>query len=240
MPSHFTVKTFKYFDEAHKNAFEKEWFLDNKSLYEDHVQEPFQHLIGLVDKELSPSLKKIKINPKSITRPLRPKNRAEEKGYVKDFSFITLWEKRTSLFEWNPAIHIQFGHKKEDNIAGVGAYMISSRQMKKLREGVTEDYAAVKKIFKKKSFKETWGDLMGEKYKRFPKGYDPSEEGAEFLWHKQFYVGKQFTRTEVKQKDFAKTLVKDLKKSLDFFQWTRDTLGTYRPGPRKIKDDPRL
>ena len=224
--NNFNAKTFKYFTQAQKNKDDRQWFLDNKSLYEQSVRMPFEKLITEISMNLSHELPLIKINPKSVTRPLRNKNKAE-KGLVKDFSHITLWEKKASLFEWNPAIHIQFGANNDDNHYGVGLYMVSSRQMKCMRQALTEDFEGIKRILNNKAFKKTWGGFIGETYKRFPKGYDPEDKRNQYLWHKQFYVSKNLNRTQVKDKGLEKAIIKDLKTALPFFNWLRDAVGTY-------------
>jgi uncharacterized protein (TIGR02453 family) len=226
MSEKFTVHTFKYFDDANKNINKRAWFEKNQDRYQEHVKEPFSFLINQIKEEIQ--LPKILIHPKKITRPLRPKNREKANGAVKNFTHATFWEKKTSIFEWNPAIHIQFGANKDDNLVGVGLYMVSGRQIKALREELVENYDVIKKILKDRKFKNYWGELEGERYKRFPKGFDPKGPGAEYLWHKQFYVGRPFTRTEVKSKNFNKELIKGLKVSMPFFKWVRRAVGTYK------------
>ena len=121
----FSVKTFKYFDGAETNKFKKPWYEANSGLYLEGVKDPFSHMLERINQEYKRDLPKMEISSKKITRPLRPSNRAEEQGHVKNFSFATLCEKNRSRFEWSPAIHIQFGAMNEDNLMGIGIYMVS-------------------------------------------------------------------------------------------------------------------
>jgi uncharacterized protein (TIGR02453 family) len=223
----FSKETFKYFDLAKKNKFNKEWFKKNESLYTSSVKEPFSYLIERLHKEFALDLKRIPIDPKKITRPLRPSNKAEDLGWIKDHSHITLWEPKTSLFEWNPGIHIQFGTKSDDNLVGAGLYMTSGRQISKLREAALLDYETLDSITKNKKFKTIWGQNFGDKYKRFPKGFDVTHPAAEYLWYKQFFVAKNFKRSEVQNPKFIEQLIKDLKLSLPFLNWIRQAVGIY-------------
>ncbi len=229
MASQFSNKTFQYFDLAKKNQMNEKWFVKNKPLYEEHVKEPFSILLQQLDLRFGDKLPKIEINPKKVSRPLRPANKQEPgKGIIKTESHVTLWEKKISLFEWNPGIHIQFGAEKDENLLGVGLYMISSRQLKLMRRAIDENFSEFDKIMKDKKLRKIWGGLAGEKYVRFPKEYDENSRSAEYLWHKQFYLDRPLTRKEVTSKDFFKRAGEELEVSLPFFNWVRQTVGTYK------------
>lgn len=224
----FSKNTFEYFRLAEKNKNKQDWFEKNKALYLEHVKNPFSDLILDLNKSLSKDLPRIEINPRSITRPTWSKAQTRDKGFVKNTSYVTLWEKRTSLFEWNPGIHIQLGLSSDDCILACGLYMVSSRQMSLMRHHTFKDFDEFDAIMSNKKFKSTWGELLGEKFKRFPKGYDPDDERTKYIWHKQFYVGQTLTRSEIISKDFNKRVIRDLKLSIPFLNWIRKSVGTYK------------
>jgi uncharacterized protein (TIGR02453 family) len=231
MASQFTKKTFDYFDLASKNRNNENWFLKNKEMYDEFVREPFGILIQQLDLRFGDKLPKIDVNPKKITRPLKAANkRAPGAGIIKTESYVTLWEKQTSMFEWNPGIHIQFGHEKDSNLIGTGLYMCSSRQLKLMRKNIDERFDEFHKIMNNKKFKKVFPELLGEKYVRFPKEYDANSKSAQYLWHKQFYVGNNFTRKEVMDKNFFKRASDEIELTLPFFKWIRETVGTYSAG----------
>ena len=192
MAKNFSQKTYQYFKLAEKNKNNKKWFEQNKNFYKEHVREPFEYLINQLNKELKNSLPRIDINPRSITRPQSPINRAQN-GIVKSHSHVSLAEKRTSLFEWNPGIYIHFGNGKEDNILGLGLYMVSGRQMSLLRNKLVEDFENIDAILSDRKLKKIWGkELPGEKFKRFPKGYNPDDPRTKYLWNKQFFLFQRY------------------------------------------------
>lgn len=231
MASQFSKKTFEYFDLAAKNQKNENWFLKNKGLYEEHVREPFGILIQQLDLRFGDKLPKIEINPKKISRPLYAANkRTPGKGIIKTQSHATLWEKQTSMFEWNPAIYLQFGHEKDANLLGCGLYMVSSRQLKLMRKNIDERFDEFHKIMNDKKFKKVFPELLGEKYVRFPKEYDENAPSAQYLWHKQFYVGSDYTRKDVMDKNFFKRVGDEVELTLPFFKWIRGTVGTYSSG----------
>lgn len=224
----FSRKTFDYFDQAHKNASKKEWFEHNRALYEDHVFAPFQYLIQRIDLELGDSLEEIEVSPRRICRPLRPSNKALEKGFVKDFISIDIAQKKSSLFEWNPGFHLQLGSLEDDNLIGGGLYMVSGRQIKRLREGFFHEYASVEKMMRKKDFIASWGEIKGERYKRFPKAYSQEHPSGNLIGFKQFYFSKSPKRSKVVGKNFIDDTIKDLRSSLELLSWLRETVGIYK------------
>ena len=224
----FTKDTFKYFELAKKNKNNKAWFEKNKALYETSVKLPVGALLLEIGKKYQKELPRITVSPDKITRPLRPKNRADENGFVKANTHFSLAEKKTSLFEWNPGIYFQVGIDEDDCFFGLGLYMVSSRQTSLLRNALVEDFDTIDEIMSSRRLKKVWGGLKGDIYKRFPKGYSPDSPSAKYLKHKQFYFGRSFTRSQVLGPKFSAQLVKDLGVALPFFSWIRSTVGTYK------------
>ena len=225
----FTRKTFAYFDNAKANRFDKEWFNQNEELYKEHVKEPFQFLINAININIGDKLDIINDQSyKSISRPLRPKNKANEKGFVKDFISTDIAEKKTSIFEWNPGIHIQIGANKNDNVIGGGLYMVSGRQIKALRASLHGDYQTISKLLSASNFKKSWSNITGEKYKRFPKDYNPEDLSAEYIWYKQFYFSQTLKRSEVIKNDFTNKVVEDLNNCVEVLNWIRKSVGKYK------------
>jgi uncharacterized protein (TIGR02453 family) len=223
----FNEKTFKYLKLAKKNVDNKEWFLKNKANYEENVKKPFEVLVTALHKELQNELQGIPISAKSISRPLRPSNRAD-KGLVKSFISINLSEKKTSMFEWNPGIYIHIGDNEEEHFLGLGLYMVSSRQLSLMRTKIADDFDTLDEILSDKKFKKVWKGLLGEKMKNPPKGFPVGQPYSDIIMHKQFYIGKKLSNTDIMKKDFVKTTVKDLKLALPYFKWVRETVGVYK------------
>lgn len=236
MPAQFTNKTFQYFDLASKNKNNEKWFLKNKSLYENEVKEPFSILIQQLDLRFGDKLSGIDINPKKISRPLSPKNKQEAgQEVVKSQAHVSLSEKKSSLFEWNPGLYIQVG--KNENYLGSGLYMVSSRQIKLMRRAIVTNFDQFHALLQDKKLKKRWGSLIGDKYVRFPKDFDETHPSAQYIYHKQFFLGQEPTRKEVTDKKFFQRVGDDMELSLPFLQWIRKTVGTYEKKKFSFRDD---
>ena len=223
----FSENTFKYFDSAQKNRKNKDWFEKHKDEYTAYVQEPFEELTELLYINFASELPKINFLPRRISRPVR-RNPYEDVGVISTKATAYFSEKPTSQFEWNPGIYISIGHDPDDNVFGLGLYMVSSRQMNLLRNGIVEDFENIDAILSSKKLSQHWEILRGEVYKRFPRGYDEASEAAKYLRHKQFFLGQDLSPKQICQKNFFESVVKDIEVSLPFFCWVRDIVGVYR------------
>ncbi len=225
----FSKDTFRYFDLAKKNPNKKVWFDKNETLYLDGVKKPMGEIAVKIWEKFADDLPKIEISPKKVTRPLRNKNKVTpDSPLVKQDSSFFLAEKATSRFEWNPGIYFQISGNKDGNLMGLGIYMTSSRQMKKMRRSIVDNFEHFDKIMKNPKLKKRWGALSGDLYTRFPKEYDETRPYAKYLKHKQFFLSKHYTRTQMMQKNFMQEVVKDLEAAMPFFIWIRDKVGTYQ------------
>ena len=223
----FTKDTFKYFDEATKNITSNIWFDENKTLYEIQVKAPLKELLDILDARFSDDLDAISISPRNLSRPKRPKNKWADKGVVKNFASFILAQKRSSLFEWNPGIHFQLGSLKDDNHIGMGLYMMSSRQIKRLRLALVNDFENLDSIINNEKFKKYWGEIVGEKYKRLPNGLPDNHNAYEYFFFKQFYISKNFSRTDVKKVDFPSIIIESIDAGIPFLRWIRESIGTH-------------
>lgn len=103
-------------------------------------------------------------------------------------------------------------------VAG-GLYMPQGELLKKIRQEIDYNAKAFTKILNKKSFKDNFPEMEGEKLKKAPKGYAPDDPNIELLKHKSFIVVHRFADKEVLADDFNKNcirLFKEMKPFNDF------------------------
>ncbi len=219
MSEYFTRKTFQYFEEAGLNSKNLRWFEKNKEIYEEHVKEPFTYLTKKLDLEVGKFFPRIPINPRKISHPI------EDGTSVRNKCSAFLSEKSASMYEWNPGMYLTLGSEK--CFMGHGLYRPSSRQMKLLRPALMKNADQFSRIVKNKKFNETWGELSGEKFIRFPKDFEPEKKGAEYLWHKRFYFEKDLSRKCVLDRNFTEAVIQDFRLAAPYIGWVRETVGIY-------------
>ena len=72
----------------------------------------------------------------------------------------------------------------------------------RVRTYIAKHYKQFQKIITAPDFKKTFGSLMGEKYKRVPREFDPNHKAGEFLKMKSRYIGHDVSDKIVLRKDF--------------------------------------
>lgn len=240
MKPKFTKKIFSYFEQAQKNRKNKKWYEKNKPLYETEVYEPMRELSLRMHEELGKSLPKVDVSPRKITKPFYYANNVPKDGsIVKSHTYVYFCEKNTSFYEWNPGIYLSIGAADDSNVMGVGLYSLSGRQRSLLRDGVFERYGEIDAILKDPKLRKYWGEVQGERYKRFPRGYNPESKNAKYLWYKQFYFSQELKRKDILSPSFAEKVVREFRATLPFFKWIRSTVGVYKrqEGRRLVEED---
>ena len=225
MNGRFSRKTFEYFEGAARNRKNLKWFLKNETLYQEEVKLPFSTLLNKIEVDVKDDFPGVRFDPRKISYPVyRTENIPEDGTIVKPFSWAFLSEKRSSIFEWNPGINIYIGPEVS---LGIGLFHPSARQMKLLREMITDNPVTFSRELRNKKFSAIWGELSGERYSRFPRGFEQEAPGGEFLWHKQFFVKQNFTRKEILSPGFADRVANDLRSGAGFLSWIRNSVGIW-------------
>ena len=239
-PFAFSPRTFTYFDQAARHSTDRAWFDEHKSAYDDYVAVPFGYLLAELREALADKLPGLSFSERKLKKPLLRPTAAGQPA-IRTTATAFLQETATSMFESNPGIYLSFGAGADDNLCGVGLYEPSGRQMKRLRAGATDGFEALDKCLRTPQLKKRWGPLSGNRYTRFPKGYDETDRAGKYLWQKQWFLSKHFTREQVAKPDFIPALVADLAVAVPFLQWTRSVVGVYqRPAPDASGDMDRL
>jgi uncharacterized protein (TIGR02453 family) len=190
--AYFTPELFRFLRElaAHND---RDWFMANKTRYEESVRDPF--LRFLVD--LAPRL--AKVSPQFVVDP-RPVG-----GSMMRIYRDTRFAKDKSPYK--TAVMAHFGHKKGKegatpafylrlepghSIAGGGIWRPETPALKRIRTAIVDDTAGWKKIRKQLELRAAC-QMAGESLKRPPPGFDAEHEFIE----------------DIKRKDFATTVMLD-------------------------------
>jgi uncharacterized protein (TIGR02453 family) len=104
-----------------------------------------------------------------------------------------------------------------------GLYAPEPEQLARFRRAVDRDATEIKRLTGAKSFRETFGDIRGERLKTAPQGYDRSHPEIELLQLKQVTVAHPFADAELLRPDFptrAVAVCQAMKPFLDYLDGT--------------------
>jgi uncharacterized protein (TIGR02453 family) len=106
-------------------------------------------------------------------------------------------------------LHIEPGNK---SMLAAGVYRPPSDLLAKVRQEIDYNPKEFLKIVEKKTWKEQFGTLEGERLTRAPKGYPMDHPQISYLQLKSFMAIKRFKDTEVTEPNFPKTILQTYKR----------------------------
>jgi uncharacterized protein (TIGR02453 family) len=195
--TYFTPKFFRFFRELAANN-NREWFLANKSHYENDVREPMQHFIA----DFAPRLRKLNRNYLADPRPIggsmfriyRDIRFSPDKSPYKTHGsayFHHAAGNRRDIDSPGYYLHLSVG----EVFAGSGLWHPESASLAKIRDAIVAHPEKWKRAVGGRQFGATCR-LSGQKLQRPPKGYDPNHPLIEDLKRKDFV-----TITDLSEKD---------------------------------------
>ena len=200
----------------------REWFHKHKSDYEDYVKLPMQSFISAMRGPMARIAPEMEVNPRrSMFRIYRDtrfsKNKAPYKTHVAAiFHLRGHWEQSAGYY-----VHIEPG----SIYAGGGIYMPDGDQLKKIRRAIAENAAEFRSIVEDRSFRKVFGTLEGEKLQRAPLGYEPDHPMIEWLKHKSFFSGVEWSERECYTAKFVDKTADLYKKLLPLIRFLNRALG---------------
>lgn len=210
---------FEYLDKL-KNNNSREWFHANKEEFEKAKYEAhriFDNIYQELSKieELEP-IKKYRIN-RDIRFSL------DKTPYKTHFSAFIGRKKPYN----RGGFYIHFESNK-CFIAG-GFWGPEKEDLLRIRQAI--DYSdELENILRQKPIVQSFGILFGEELKTAPKGFPKDHERIELLRKKQFLLIKNLKDEEVYFENFAKTVCKEYKILLPFFDYMTEVLTTNSNG----------
>ncbi|MCU7846301.1 MAG: DUF2461 domain-containing protein [Candidatus Thiodiazotropha sp. (ex Monitilora ramsayi)] len=181
----------------------RDWFLDNKDRYEDHVRLPALAFI----EEMSPKLASISDQFNAIAK--------KTGGSLMRVYRDTRFSKDKTPYKTN--IGIQFRHilgkdvhapgfyvhiEPGECFIGAGIWHPESKTLAKIRDFITDNPSAWEKALAHKPFHKQF-QLVGDSLKRPPKGYSADHPLIEDLKRKDFIALKSFDCNKIESARFT-------------------------------------
>jgi uncharacterized protein (TIGR02453 family) len=221
--AYFTAELFRFLSDL-KSHNERDWFLANKSRYEEQVRDPFLRLIA----DLQPGF--AKINPRIVVDP-NP-TRGSMMRIYRDIRFSA----DKTPYKTNVAAHFKHAKAKDDAVPGYyihlapGECMIGAgiwhpepRGALKIRNAIVADPKRWKQVTTGKKFGTAC--MIGESLKRPPAGIDPKHPFIEDLKRKDFAVSVPFDDSEVLGPNLLKLMLDRFSGTAPFVQFLSDAVG---------------
>lgn len=181
--SWLTKDFFTFFKELENNNT-REWFHDNKELYEVAVKEPFYELVEDLIYRIIGEEPGFELDPKDaifrIHRDIRfSKNKDPYKLHMA--AHIVPGGRKSHA----PGFYLHAGNK--ECMVGGGAYMLSKEQLYSIRKTIAAAPAECEELLRNKDFREKYGVLQGEKNKVVPAEFKQAARDYPLVANKQFY-----------------------------------------------------
>ncbi len=187
--AYFTKDFTNFFKELAGNN-NRDWFMANKSRYEESVKKPFELFIEDMITRLSKEDKRINMTAKeSIFR------------IYKDVRF----SKDKTPYKISASALISPGGKKDKSTPGVyleltaehvrfysGSHVLEKDQLQKVRSYIADNLKAFDKVISAKDFTGNFSEILGEKHKRIPPEFQEAFEKQPLIANKSFYFYAQF------------------------------------------------
>ena len=200
----------------------RDWFQANKKLFDaaqDNMTAFAGYLIGEVGK-FDDSV--AAIDPKScVFRIYRDVRFSKDKSPYKVNLGAYISSGGRKSMQPGYYFHIQPG---QSFIAG-GKHIPDGPETLKIRNAIAENTDEFIKVVEKKSFRDVFGELRGDRLKSAPKGFNPEHKAVEYLKLKEFMAfGELHDDKFLTSAEFAKHLVKTIKEMYPLVAFLRQAL----------------
>ena len=218
--STITQQTFRFLRDLRKNN-NREWFQENRSRYDsarDELESLVEDLIGRISK-FDPDISGIEPK-KAIFRIYRDTRFSANKlPYKTNLGAHIVADNARPQYRAGYYLHLEPGNC----FLGGGAYMPTSSWLREIRDRIASDGEELRKILRRKSFKDYFGELRGEQLKSAPRGFPKDHPEIELLRYKGFTALHEVTEKQVVDEGFPAYCSKVFKTLMPFDQFLNGT-----------------
>ncbi|SEQ45849.1 DUF2461 domain-containing protein [Neolewinella agarilytica] len=207
----------------------RDWFQENKKLYEAARENTAEFADALLEKLRESDVLETMNGKKSLYRIYRDVRFSKNKMPYKT-NFAGGFTRDGKLRRGGYYFHLTPDGTQSDFIGGSmvggGFYGMETHDLKRIREELAVDAAPLREIMADKDFQRIFGDMRGEKLKTAPRGYDKNHPDIDLLNHKQFYAFRSFSDKEVTSAGFLDQAHEAMLALRPFFDYFSDVLTT--------------
>ena len=215
-----TTLILKFLTDLSKNN-NREWFEENKKRFLE-AKTNFEEIVqGYIDEiaKFDTGITGLQAK-KCVFRIYRDVRFSKDKSpYKLNFgASMTEGGRKTA----NPGYYIHI--KPGECFFGGGLYHPEADDLKKVRQEIDYNSKSFVGMVESKKFKETFGEIWGDKLKRPPKGYDVDHPQIEYLKLKDFVALHKVNDAAIRKGDFIKNGIKVYKMIKPFNDFLKTAL----------------
>jgi uncharacterized protein (TIGR02453 family) len=216
----------------------REWFEQNRSIYETEVREPLRALVEEMDVRLARIAPELVGDPRrSIFRIHRDVRFSKDKSPYKTNAACQFYHHDAGRGAGQDAegagagLYFQLADG-ECFVAG-GIWMPARPALEKIREALGDDPEGLDRIVRAPAFRRRFGELSREAMlSRLPRGYAEGHPAERWLRYKSFTASRLLSRREVESPPLAATLERDFAALVPLVRWLNGAIG-YRAWERR-------
>ena len=190
MASPFTRKTLAFLRALKRNN-DRDWFRARKADYEQHVRGPMIALLQQLARDLPAFAPELVSDPRvCLFRIYRDTRFSSDKRPLKTNVAAHFPSRKFPKGE-GAGLYVEVAPQWV--WIGGGIYMPSSSELNAIRAAIVDDHRRFRRVVTAPAFRRAVGQLSGEKLTRVPRGYVKDHPAAEYLRHRQFLGGREYS-----------------------------------------------
>jgi len=188
--SPFTRKTLAFLRALKRNN-DRDWFRARKADYEQHVRGPMIALLQQLTRDLPAFAPELVSDPRvCLFRIYRDTRFSSDKRPLKTNVAAHFPSRKFPKGE-GAGLYVEVAPQWV--WIGGGIYMPSSSELNAIRAAIADDHRRFRRVVTAPAFRRAVGQLSGEKLTRVPRGYVKDHPAAEYLRHRQFLGGREYS-----------------------------------------------
>jgi len=200
----------------------RDWFVENKAIYDESVRAPLSDLVAVLGERLAAISPGLEIEPKKaiyrIYRDVRfSANKSPYKTHVAAI-FTPKWAPK------HAAAGYYFHLSPDELLVGGGLYRPEPPQLLAIRRRLSERADEYRKLVAAAGFRRLFGEVEGEKLKRVPKGFDTDDPAADLLVAKQFLAGSRLDPALAETPRLETEIFRRFKTLTPWIEWINQAL----------------
>jgi len=181
----FPAEMVQFFRSLKRNN-RREWFQPRKHLYEQHVKEPMQELVNLLNAELVKFAPDYVTDPKkAVFRIYRDTRFSADKTPYKTHVAASFWRRGS---DHTGAGGFYFSVSDEQIEVAGGIWHPAPATMLRVRTHIADTHPELKRLLASKKTSKLVGGLQGAELTRAPKGFDPAHPAIELIKMKDWVM----------------------------------------------------